>query len=50
MADIPATNFRPAPPPPELERVPLVWNNRGIGWLSDKIAGIVENPMPRWWW
>jgi molybdopterin-containing oxidoreductase family membrane subunit len=50
MADIPANTFKPAPPPAELERVPLVWGNRSIGWLSDKIAGIVENPMPRWWW
>jgi Ni/Fe-hydrogenase subunit HybB-like protein len=50
MADVPANTFTPAPPPPELERVPLVWRNRSIGWLSDKIAGIVESPMPRWWW
>ena len=38
-----------APPPAELERVPLVLQNRSIGWLSDHIAGICENPAPKWW-
>ena len=28
-------------PPPELEREPLVLNNRSLGWISDKIAGNV---------
>ena len=37
-------------PPAELERQPLVLNQRGMGWLSDRIAGIVEGPTPRWWW
>jgi hypothetical protein len=45
-----ATSFKPLPPPPELERVPLVANMRGPGWLSDKIAGIIEAPTPAWWW
>ena len=37
-------------PPVELERKPLVLNQHGLGWLSDKIAGIVEGKTPRWWW
>jgi molybdopterin-containing oxidoreductase family membrane subunit len=36
-------------PPPELEREPLVRNQRGIGWLSDTIAGVAEGPTPTWW-
>jgi Ni/Fe-hydrogenase subunit HybB-like protein len=39
-----------APPPPELERPPLVLNNRSMGWISDKVAGIVEGKTPSWWW
>ena len=37
-------------PPAELERQPLVLNQHGLGWLSDKIAGIVEGKTPKWWW
>ncbi|MCP5519016.1 MAG: polysulfide reductase NrfD [Verrucomicrobiales bacterium] len=37
-------------PPRELERIPLVSNRRGLGWLSDAVAGISEKPTPRWWW
>ena len=36
--------------PAELERQPLVLNQHGLGWLSDKIAGIVEGKTPKWWW
>jgi Ni/Fe-hydrogenase subunit HybB-like protein len=36
-------------PPPELQRVPLILNNRGIGWISDRIAGVAEGPLPLWW-
>ena len=39
-----------APPPAGLEREPLVLNQRGIGWLSDQVAGIVEGKTPTWWW
>ena len=39
-----------APPPAGLEREPLVLNQRGIGWLSDQVAGIVEGKTPIWWW
>ncbi|MBX3745177.1 MAG: polysulfide reductase NrfD [Verrucomicrobiae bacterium] len=37
-------------PPPELERVPLVLNQRPHSWISDKIAGIAEGKTPTWWW
>jgi len=33
-----------------LDRVLLVANARPLGWISDKIAGIVEGPTPGWWW
>ncbi|MDX1951969.1 MAG: NrfD/PsrC family molybdoenzyme membrane anchor subunit [Verrucomicrobiota bacterium] len=36
--------------PRELEREPLVLNNRSLGWISDQIAGIVEGKTPWWWW
>ncbi len=39
-----------APSPRELEREPLVSNNRSLGWLSDRISGIVEGETPAWWW
>ncbi len=42
--------MRVSPPPPELERIPLVANQRDIGWLSDKIAGVAEGKTPLWWW
>jgi molybdopterin-containing oxidoreductase family membrane subunit len=38
-----------AAPPAGLEREPLVLNNRSLGWISDKVAGICENQMPKWW-
>lgn len=37
-------------PPSELEREPLVSNERAPGWISDRISGIVEGETPRWWW
>ena len=30
------------PPPPGLERIPLVENQRSPGWITDKVAGIIE--------
>src|SRR5579862_5993414 len=36
-------------PPASLERVPLVGNQRGPGWLSDRIAGVIEGETPAWW-
>jgi Ni/Fe-hydrogenase subunit HybB-like protein len=36
--------------PPELERQPLVLNQRPFGWISDHIAGVAEGKTPLWWW
>ena len=36
--------------PKELERKPLVLNQRSLGWISDKICSITEGPAPKWWW
>ena len=33
-----------------MPRLPIVWNNHSMAWISDRIAGIVENKAPRWWW
>ena len=38
------------PPPKELEREPLVLNNRSLGWISDRVCRIIEDPVPGWWW
>jgi Ni/Fe-hydrogenase subunit HybB-like protein len=38
------------PPPRELEREPLVGNQRSPGWISDAIAGVAEGKTPLWWW
>ena len=38
------------PPPPGLERIPLVENQRSPGWITDKVAGIIEAKTPAWWW
>ncbi|MEI7730440.1 MAG: NrfD/PsrC family molybdoenzyme membrane anchor subunit [Verrucomicrobiota bacterium] len=29
---------------------PLVLNQRSWGWITDHIAGLVENKTPGWWW
>lgn len=31
-------------------REPLVLNNRSMGWITDRICGIVENRQPLIWW
>ncbi len=36
--------------PKQLERLPLVLNNRSLGWITNTIAGIVEGKTPKWWW
>ncbi|MSR42967.1 MAG: hydrogenase [Pedosphaera sp.] len=36
--------------PKTLEREPLVLNQRSLGWISDRVASIVEGPTPKWWW
>jgi Ni/Fe-hydrogenase subunit HybB-like protein len=40
----------PPAPPAELQRLPLVANHRGFGWISDRVAAIVEGKTPWWWW
>ena len=37
-------------PPRELEREPLVANNRSIGWISDQVCKVIEDKTPAWWW
>ena len=36
--------------PKELERVPLVTNDRKHTWITDKVSSIVEERTPLWWW
>jgi molybdopterin-containing oxidoreductase family membrane subunit len=33
-----------------LSRVPLVLNQRNFSWITERIAGVIEGPAPRWWW
>ena len=37
-------------PPRELRRAPIVANNRGPGWLTDKLSAFAEGKTPLWWW
>jgi len=39
-----------AAPPKELEREPLVLNNRPLSWITNQVARIIEGDTPRWWW
>ena len=39
-----------APLPKELQRVPLVGNDRSLSWITDKVSRIVEERTPFWWW
>ncbi len=36
--------------PKELERVPLVTNERKLSWITDSVSDIVESKTPLWWW
>lgn len=36
--------------PAELERPALVGNGRDLGWITNRVAGIVEGKTPTWWW
>jgi molybdopterin-containing oxidoreductase family membrane subunit len=36
--------------PPEMQRVPLVQNQRSLAWITEKVSRIVEEPTPIWWW
>ncbi len=37
-------------PPPELARRPLVDNLRSFGWISNRVASLIEDRAPLWWW
>ena len=45
-----ATNLKTLAPPAELRRAPVVENNRGLGWLTDKLSAFAEGKTPLWWW
>ena len=45
-----AINLETLAPPAELRRPPVVENNRGLGWLTDKLTAFTEGKTPRWWW
>jgi len=36
--------------PAHLPRATLVESQRSLGWVTDKICGIIEGKTPRWWW
>jgi Ni/Fe-hydrogenase subunit HybB-like protein len=36
--------------PAELQREPLVGNQRSFAWISDRVSEIVEGKTPTWWW
>jgi Ni/Fe-hydrogenase subunit HybB-like protein len=37
-------------PPVELQRIPLVANQHGFAWISDRVSSICEGKAPLWWW
>ena len=45
-----ATHLKSLAPPAELQRAPIVVNNRGLGWLTDKLLAFAEGKTPLWWW
>jgi Ni/Fe-hydrogenase subunit HybB-like protein len=45
-----ATSVKVMAPPVELERLPLVSNQRSTAWISNQVAGIIEGKTPGWWW
>jgi Ni/Fe-hydrogenase subunit HybB-like protein len=49
MAAPVATEVKFQAPPVELERIPLVANQRSTGWISDQIAMVIEGKTPMWW-
>lgn len=51
MADTKTANTAVHPSEAEgVVREPLVLNNRSLGWITDRISGIVENRQPFIWW
>ena len=45
-----SSSVKIAAPPKELEREPLVLNNRPPSWITNQVVGIIEGNTPRWWW
>jgi Ni/Fe-hydrogenase subunit HybB-like protein len=45
-----ATSVKIMAPPVELERMPLVSNQRSTAWISNQVAEIIEGKTPTWWW
>ncbi|MEC7903071.1 MAG: NrfD/PsrC family molybdoenzyme membrane anchor subunit [Verrucomicrobiota bacterium] len=45
-----SSSIKIAAPPKELEREPLVLNNRPPSWITNQVVGIIEGKTPRWWW
>ena len=48
-----SSSVKIAAPPKELEREPLVLNNRPpswMSWITNQVVGIIEGKTPRWWW
>src|SRR5512142_3327670 len=37
-------------PPEELQRQPLVANYHSFGWISNRVASLIEDRAPVWWW
>ncbi|HEV2394552.1 MAG TPA: NrfD/PsrC family molybdoenzyme membrane anchor subunit [Verrucomicrobiae bacterium] len=37
-------------PPLELQRQPYVANLHGFGWISNRVASLIEDRPPFWWW
>src|SRR5258708_3084571 len=36
--------------PADLQRPPLVGNNRSLSWITNKVSSICEENTPFWWW
>jgi len=36
--------------PKEVQRIPLVTNERSLHWITENVASIVEARTPLWWW
>jgi molybdopterin-containing oxidoreductase family membrane subunit len=45
-----ASDIKVPMPPKELEREPLVRNNRSFGWITDRVVAVTEGKAPLWWW
>ena len=49
-ASVPTADVKLQAPPVELERIPLVQNNRSFGYISDQVSAITEGKATLWWW